>query len=118
MKLCKFCSKNAEHRPLKEIASAFDVYFCYDCSTEYLYVAKDDDELWGYSIYTYINNELYRWTMSGMGHAHIWLIGTPGVPGSIPNTNTKLVKTIKQKPLPDVTPKNINHKIKTWLTFL
>ena len=121
MKTCKFCKQNVEHRPLKEVAGTFDIYFCYPCSTEFLYVARDineDNEVWGYSIYTYINGDLYRWTVSGLGHGHIWFIGVPGVPGEVPNTNTKLVKTIKQDPLPEVTPTNINFKIKTWLTFL
>lgn len=120
MKICKFCNQNTEHRPLKEVASMFDIYFCYSCNAEFLYIDKDDEdkEIWGYSIYTYINNELYRWTVSGLGHGHIWFIGTPGVPGEVPNLNTELIKTIKQDPLPDVTPTNINFKIKTWLTFL
>lgn len=117
MKICKFCNHEALSKPLKDVSLHFDVYYCFTCEAEYLYMTKDD-ELWSYNLYTFINGELYRWSVSGFGNGHIWYIGSPGVPGEVPNRNAKLIRTFKSLPLPDVTPQNINNKLKTWLTFL
>ena len=116
-KFCKFCNQEAEFKPLKEMQLHFDIYFCKPCLAEYLYY-PDEDEIWGYSLYTYINNQLYRWNVSGLGNAYIWHVKKPGIPGIAPNRKTKLLKTIKQDPLPAVTPANVNERLHTWITFL
>lgn len=116
MKVCKFCKCQADHKPLETVQDYIDIYYCYPCNTEYLFFIESD-ELWGYSIYTYINNSLYRWSNSGMGNG-IWHIEKPGVPGKSKNEGMTLVKAFRQDPLPDINPENINSKIKTWLPFL
>jgi hypothetical protein len=119
MKTCKFCQQETQFVPLidERINETFDIYFCATCNAEYLCIVGES-KIWSYSLYTDINEKLYRWTVSGIMGAHVWHIGKPGIPGKIPNKNTKLITTIKQEPLPDVTPQNVNHKLRTWITFL
>lgn len=116
VKTCIFCKNDAEFKPLKDMSIHFDIYYCFVCDAEFLYMV-DSDELWSHNLYTYIQGELYRWSASGLGPGYIWHIGQPGIPGVSANRGGKLLLSLKQQPLPDVTPQNIKHKLRTWITF-
>ena len=122
VRICKFCNQEAAYKPLKEMNLFFDIYFCEPCLAEYLYysssISGTEEDLWAYSLYTYINEQLYRWNVSMSGSGLIWHIKEPGVPGVTPNRKTKLIKSITQNPLPIITPQNINERLRTWITFL
>jgi len=97
------------------------VFYCDICQAEYLY--KDDTwELLTYSIYTAIDNKTYRWSMAGET-AQLWFIREPGIPGVKKNKGLHSIQVFGKvtsqliTPIPDITPTNINDKLKIILTF-
>ena len=117
-KPCSFCNQDAKYTPLKEMSyHGVGIYFCYTCNTEYLYYQSGD--LASTSIYTEISGKMYRWTITSMNSCHLWQIKTPGIPGVKKNEGLFLIKNFSSNDaLPNITPQNINEKIKTWLVFL
>lgn len=120
-KACKFCSNMAAYSPLHELDSSINkriaIYFCVDCKAEYLYW-RHNDSLYTWSLYTNINDKVYRWSViQDDDLASLWLVKVPGVPGIQVNKGVSHIKSF-DAPLPDITPTNINEKIRTWLVFL
>lgn len=114
---CKFCQQDVLYRPIEELEHlGVKVYFCYDCSAEYLYWGSDSID--SVSIYTTYRERMYRWTViSGGTSAHLWYIKTPGVPGSRKNEDMELIKTFKED-LPIITPDNFIEKLSVYLLFI
>lgn len=118
--VCRFCQKDARYAPIAELdAHGMKVYFCDECSAEYVFYAAG--LLSHYSLYTTINTKMYRWTrsMSAYSGGRAWLryIETPGIPGAVANKDVSLIKTFFGD-VPDITPQNINEKLKTYLVFI
>jgi hypothetical protein len=95
------------------------VYFCYPCKAEYC-------QFWqstvfaNISLYTEINQEMYRWSVSSTGDAQLWYVGEPGEPGIRANKKLESIKYFRTETVnvPTITPLNINEKIRTWLLLL
>lgn len=120
-KPCKFCGKAAAYSPLEEMERhGVHVYFCRDCSAEYLFYW--DGTLGSTSLYTEIGKNTYRWSVShDETTAVLWHIKNPGEPGRRINTDLVSIKsfdTRKGEVVHALTPENINEKVKTWLLFL
>lgn len=115
---CKFCNKEILHKPIEEMEKyGVKVYFCYNCSTEYIYwINSNFGDYISVSIYTTHNNKMYRWTTSGTT-AHLWYIKTPGIPGTRKNENLELLRTFSQD-IPSITPDNFLEKLSVYLLFL
>lgn len=117
---CQFCGQPADHAPIREMKDrGVNVYFCHSCMAEYL-VCKN-----GYvssvSLYTQINHNMYRWTVTSSGSGTVWHIIDPGEPGVKKNGRVVLIKFFEPSfdyALPNINPKNINNKLRTWLVFL
>jgi len=116
---CKFCQKETDYVPLvikggngDNSFHTFEVYYCYGCAAEFVeWRAAPATHL-----YTTINNRMYRWSI-GTESCHIWYVGKPGEPGVRPNKDLKLVKTFKSD-FPQITPENIERKLRFILLFL
>lgn len=113
---CKFCNFPPVYAPIDEMEK-FDVkiYFCYPCQAEYIYF--NSYRLASISLYTDVNNKKYRWTMPVAGYKQLWLIKDPGVPGTRKNNNLELIRSFKDD-MYEITPINIQEKIKIWLLML
>lgn len=115
-KPCQFCANGASYAPLDEMEKhGVKVYFCYECRAEYLYFS--DGLAASVSLYTEINQRMYRWTVTSQNVAQLIYIKNPGIPGTRKNENLEFIKSF-QKDFPQVTPQNINEKLRTWLVFL
>jgi hypothetical protein len=124
---CQFCPRLADYSPIHELDSNAQVfqerlliYFCSDCRAEYL-VYKKSNKLYSTSLYTKINDRVYRWSVLSEGSAQLWLVKEPGTPGISINKGLSMVKSFfppEGEDVPTLTPENINEKIRTWLVFL
>lgn len=94
------------------------VYWCDGCCAEYLYF-EDDDQVNCCSLYTTINNKMYRWTTTASGATHLCYIEHPGVPGKTINRDTIILFSTKDRgDLPVVTPHTVKQKIGIYLLFI
>jgi len=112
-RLCNFCQKETIYVPL--IVSPkhqFEVYYCYDCEAEYV------DNTGGIHLYTTLNGTMYRWSIEVGGTiGRLWRVGEPGIPGERPNRKMRLIKNFKEH-IPEITPQNIQEKLKLILVFM
>jgi len=119
-KPCQFCGRMAGYAPLDEMEShGVGVFFCEPCQAEFLYYQGGD--LASSSLYTTVNHRMYRWTVTSGGHGQIWYVKEPGIPGKKKNEGLEAVKSFdpsKGDIVPQLTPSNINEKLRTWLVFL
>lgn len=116
---CQFCGQGAGYSPIPEMEThGVSVYFCYPCRAEYL-VYWDGPQA-SVSLYTEINGKMFRWTKTNAGSGTISHIVDPGEPGVRKNGKVETVKHFQasKDPLPNVTPQNVNEKLRTWLLFL
>ncbi len=116
--LCVFCQKQTAYVPLTVMhglsGHKYSVYYCYDCSYEYAPIGG----MRHHHLYKMINNRMYRWSWEDKTEkARLWYVGKPGEPGVRPNEDMKLIKTF-EKYFPQVTPENIEKKLKFMLLFL
>jgi hypothetical protein len=118
-KLCQFCEQwAAAYEPIEKMEKhGIGVYFCHICRAEYLFF--DKGETFSYSLYTEINGKMYRWTCNAQC-CLISYVESPGVPGISVNQNISHIKVFWFSDGfidPKLTPKNVNQKLKTWITF-
>jgi len=114
---CKFCGGGAGYAPIDTLKySHIDVYFCHTCSAEYVFWGKVNPKNQTYSIYTQIGDRHFRVTVNSDNTCTIWFIGEIGVPGKSLNQKLKKIKHFNY--IPDITPSNINQKLRSWLPFL
>jgi len=114
-KSCQFCNGFAQHSPLQELSRyKVAIYFCHLCQAEYLY--SGNDELLSVSLYTTINNRMYRWSLSS-DFARLWWVKKPGITGVKKNEGLVCLLTLEEN-IPSLLPSNINEKVKNWLLFL
>lgn len=112
---CIYCKKEVPPAPLPEMeAHAATVFFCHDCKAEYVFWS--DGILASHSLYTEISGRTYRWTVGG-GIGQIWYVGDPGEPGVRVNKNMQSIKAFSFKNCPNITPTNIQQKIKNILVL-
>lgn len=119
-KPCQFCSNMAGYAPLDEMEKHnVGVYYCHTCKAEYLFFR--DARMASVSLYTAIKDKMYRWTVTSVGSAQLWYVSVPGIPGVKKNEGLVPIKswdTSRGDTLPQLTPDNINEKLRTWLLFL
>jgi hypothetical protein len=115
---CKFCKGDAFFRPLKEMeVLEVHVHFCDKCQAEYL--RFNDGTIASVSLYTKINDHMYRWTVTSARTAQLWRVKDPGIPGTRVNRNLEPVMGFEiGDTIPEITPDNVEDKIRTWLVFL
>ena len=112
---CQFCDKPTVNANLEEM-SRYGVYvqFCHTCLAEYVFYR--DETLSHYSLYTTLGEKMYRWTIAH-SVAFIRYVEKPGIPGQVPNKDMRVVHRFAND-IPEITPQNINEKLKTYLVFL
>jgi hypothetical protein len=92
------------------------VYFCDACRAETVSFA-DDGNYFSHSLYTVINDRMYRWTtFKGTIAGVLSHIGKPGIPGERPNGS--VTNLLELKIYPNITPENVQEKIRFMLLFL
>lgn len=120
MKTCQFCTKEISDAPVNEMAKhGVGVYFCHPCQAEYLYFRSGTCA--SVSLYTTINERCYRWTVTSVDTAQLWYVKEPGIPGVRKNEGMEPVKGFSKSDgdtIPELTPSNVNGKIRVWLPFL
>lgn len=116
---CKFCQDQATYAPLNEMeVHGVKVFFCHECQAEY--VVFPDGTVASTSLYTKINQKMYRWTVTSVGNGIIYHVVEPGIPG-VKKNKLSMVKHFNSKDgqaIQNLTPQNVNDKLKTWLIFL
>ena len=115
---CRFCQKAADYVPLQVSPKhRFEVHYCFNCQAEFVDHKIDCGKT--VHLYTSISNRMYRWSIMEDidGYAgSLWYIGEPGEPGVRPNRKLKMLKTFSNPP--EVTPENVERKIRFMLLFL
>lgn len=123
--VCKFCLKDMVYVPIpikyksRSLGATslnprqITVYYCYDCKYEYVVLGDNIN----HHLYTEINNRTYRWSLE-YGMAQIWYVGEPGIPGKQPNRQMKRLQSFKDGYYPNITPQNIEQKLRFMLLFL
>jgi hypothetical protein len=120
---CQFCLGEATYAPLEAMKYyGFEIFFCATCQAEYIYHFQNCSEVKysSISLYTEINDKMYRWTTVLDGakrRCSLWYIKEPGLPGVKPNRKLNCLFASCEE-MPPVTPQNIQGKISSWLTFL
>jgi hypothetical protein len=117
--ICQFCQQLAAYTPLEEMEiHSVRVYWCEPCHAEYLHFSESP-VVNSCSLYTTINNRMYRWSVTVLDHASLWYIEEPGIPGVKANKGTvRLFSLGRGEAKPTVTPQNIHDKLATYLLFL
>lgn len=112
--ICQFCQQPAQDSPIPGTSTnRILLFFCHPCQAEYL-VWTSSNKQSSVSLYTTIDNKLYRLTTTDY-QSTLSYIQDPGIPGQKRNKNIKTIKCFEQ--LEDINPKNINEKIKLFITF-
>lgn len=113
---CKFCHGEAVYSPIEDLKQhAINIFFCDTCRAEYL--AFPDSRISSVSIYTEINNKMYRWTTTSNNRGTLSIIKNPGIPSNRKNEGVIYVLSFNNILPNTVTPDNIQQKIKAWLIF-
>ena len=123
VRACDYCQKDTTYVPLtakgaggSSNARTLRVHFCEDCMAEYVYWSQDGKIAKTY-LYTTINGKMYRWaTYPTRAAAFLSYVEEPGIPGVRPNQKVSTLQ--KFTDFPDITPSNINEKVRAWLPFL
>jgi hypothetical protein len=120
--ICKYCNQEVPYRPIEDMERYnVKVHFCDSCQAEYLIWSNGVRN--SVSLYTSINDKMYRWSVYKDITATLWWIKTPGEPGTRVNKDLTVIKSFGDRdddtdPLPILTPSNIREKLRTWLIFL
>jgi hypothetical protein len=121
--VCKYCNQEVPYRPLAQMEQHnVKVHFCDTCQAEYLFWSNGVQN--SISLYTSINDKIYRWTVYKDIQGTLWWVKDPGEPGSRVNRNLVAIKSFGTEDsddpdfLPVLTPSNIKEKLRTWLIFL
>lgn len=123
VKVCNFCQQPTQYAPLPTGSGyganrikVLRVHFCFECSAEYVFWA-DDSALAATHLYATVNDKMYRWSTSPSEKvARLWYVQKPGIPGKQPNEGMVLLKTFEE--FPEITPTNVEEKIRFMLPFL
>lgn len=116
-KECIFCHRAVPLTPIEILKDYMYVYFCHPCQAEYCTLSITNTEL-SYHIYTMINNKMYRLSHHyNSDRVQIWFIGLPGIPGKLENRELSLILTLSKDILPEITPDNVNEKLRTYIVF-
>lgn len=119
---CKFCNNPATYAPLPHMENFnVKIFFCHPCQAEYLYYMQDGEpsnKPSSVSLYTTVSGRMFRWTVMAHGHGQLWKVGKPGIPGIKMNEDMEAVVHFDDLEGIQLTPKNIEGKIRSWLPFL
>jgi hypothetical protein len=120
--LCQFCQTETAYAPLMDMKGHAEIFFCSNCQAEYLYYTYGTETISAFSIslYTEINDKMYRWTIYRDFYIHratLWWVGDPGIPGVKSNRKMKCLWSCSEE-MPELTPQNVKEKISHWLSFL
>ncbi len=120
---CRFCQKEARYVPISRRTRTLFIYFCDDCQAEYVFFEPGENApLFSYNLYTVINDQTYRWSVYPGGSGDdkplgtLSSIGEPGIPGERYNRRVRRVTSFED--FPEMTPQNVEQKIRIILTFL
>ena len=129
VKICDFCNKETKYVPLtvgyKSRSLGFTtggpkprtikVHFCSGCQAEYVFWGDNPSV----NLYTTVNGNLYRWSKDTLlGNAgRLWHVKDPGIPGIKQNSNLHMLKSFDVD-IPDITPHNVNEKVRFMLLWL
>jgi hypothetical protein len=118
-KPCSHCGGFAGYAPIPEMDyHEADVYFCHRCQAEYIYF-RGTGNLASVSLYTTINGKMYRWS-TNRTIGQLWRIKIPGIPGEKKNEGVEMIRSFNPdvgEAIPNITPENIEEKIRTILVF-
>jgi len=118
-KPCQFCQQFPLYNPLEEMEHyGVKIFFCHTCKAEYLYW-RTNQNYSSVSLYTEIQGKMYRWTYRTQGYSQLWWVKNPGIPGTRRNRDLQSILHVSpEEGIPDITPANINSRVRTWLLFL
>jgi len=123
--ICKFCNKPASYEPIERMEEfSIKVFFCHPCQAEYLRfynVFKDElSRTSSVSLYTKINGKTYRWTWQADGNGQLWHVKNPGTPGRQVNEGMEAIYYVEKENVRglNITPQNIESRVRSWLLFL
>lgn len=112
---CSFCGKVTPEVKCDGLNKhGLDVYYCNECSTEYLYWS--DGKFAGIYLYVNIGERSYRWSTNSDKTKGYLRRCQPSPHAETPYP-VKLLASF-DAPLPEITPDNIEQKVKTMLVFL
>jgi hypothetical protein len=110
--ICKFCAKNLTY--VGFISKNDKYYSCFDCNVQYQYA---DGFRECTKLYTKINDRVYVASIDFSGLT-VYYFDTDQVTVSDMETRVKHhFKSFKPEVMPDITPENVNRKLKTILVF-
>lgn len=117
--ICRFCQQPVPYSPIDQASKmGLDIYWCQTCQAEYLYF-RDSTFASSCSLYTQIKDKTYRWTTTATDRSILWYVKTPGTPKITINKDCELLYSMgPEDNQPNITPNNIQHKVKTYLIFL
>lgn len=115
---CQFCQQAAPYSPIEEFENLeVYAYLCETCQAEYLYF-KNSTHAISWSLYTTINNRLYRWSIGFSGNATLTYLKNNQLPRTrLTHETEKLMWIAKGNPQPTITPYNIQQKLSIYLLF-
>jgi hypothetical protein len=124
IKNCHFCLQPTRYVPLSvgddyslNKIRILKVHFCHRCRAEYTFWGDSTGELSAVHLYTTINDKMYRWSTSPNDKSgRLWYVEHPGIVGNKPNKGLVLLKNFEDHP--DITPANIEEKVRFILPFL
>jgi hypothetical protein len=94
-------------------ALQLNAYYCYNCNYEYAPIGG----MKNHHLYRIINDKMYRWSFEETTNvARVWYVGEPGIPGETPNKKLELLKSFEER-FPEVTPQNVEEKLRLVLVF-
>jgi len=118
-KYCQYCQKEVINSLyIDDLAEVnINIYFCNNCNVEYLYFDKSDTFI-SKSIYTSINNIVYRWVDPSFGSCQLIKVCSNTIPDlkRYNLTNHIIIKCNKGEI--EISPSNINKKVKNILLLL
>jgi hypothetical protein len=115
-RICRFCQQIAPYTPLEDMElHGIKVYYCFSCQAEYIYWR--DGTIANTSLYTSINDKMYRWSVYPNDGMRLWYFRVPGIPGARANKGGKVLFHIENN-YANITPQNVEAKIRNILLFL
>lgn len=112
--ICTYCNHAASPIVLDELDQLnIKTYYCHNCAAEYLYL--NNKSLAAISLFTKINDKVFRYTKSSSGKCQLWLVDKNNIHSRYKNL-CKLILNLND--FTEITPNTINGKVRYWLLFI